>query len=190
MAADPNPNAPPPAAAAPLAGPGGRQRLPWRSELLLALLPTATVLLLLWLLKLFSNQQLLFASLASSAFLVYLDPGHRTNSIRTVALSQLGAAAIGAALHAWLGPGYVSVALALVLTIGLMVTANAMHPPAVGTALNFAFRAGSGENSLELFGLAVGLVLLLVLLQRASARLLGRLTYAARPPGRGGERSV
>ena len=82
---------------------------------------------------------------------------------------------LGTALHAWLGPGYAAAALALVLTTGLMVTADAMHPPAVGTALSFAFRAGSGEGSLKLFGLAVGLVLVLVLLQRASARLLVRL---------------
>ncbi|OGX89147.1 hypothetical protein BEN49_09645 [Hymenobacter coccineus] len=154
---------------------GGRPRLARRAELLLALLPTATVLLLLWLLKLLSNQQLLFASLASSAFLIYLDPGHRTNSVRTLAISQLGAAVLGTAMHAWLGPGYAAAAGALVLTIGLMVATNAMHPPAVATALNFAFRAGAGEGNLLLFGLAVGLVAVLVLLQRGSAWLLARV---------------
>ncbi len=62
----------PPTPATPL----GRPRLGGQREVLLALLPTLTVLGLLWLLKLLSNQQLLFASLASSCFLIYLDPGH------------------------------------------------------------------------------------------------------------------
>ena len=162
---------PPPAPAAPLS----RPRLTLRREAVLALLPTATVLLLLFLLKLLSNQQLLFASLASSCFLIYLDPAHPANSARTLALSQLGAAGLGYGCHAWLGPGYASAALALGGIITLMLLANAMHPPAVGTALNFAFHAGTGEGSLWLFGLAVGLVLVLLAVQRTSAWVLGRL---------------
>ena len=159
-----------------------RSRLTYKAELLLALLPTLTVLVMLWLLELLSNQRLLFASLASSAFLIYLDPTHRTNSTRTLVLSQMGAAFIGYGLHALLGPGYAGAALAMVVTIGLMVSLNAMHPPAVGTALSFAFRAGQGEGNLLLFGLAVGLVVVLVLLQRGSVYLLGRLTPASPQP--------
>jgi CBS-domain-containing membrane protein len=162
----------PPTPATPL----GRPRLGWQREVLLALLPTLTVLGLLWLLKLLSNQQLLFASLASSCFLIYLDPGHPANSARTLVVSQLAAAVLGYGLHAWLGAGYPSAALALVGIIGLMITTNTMHPPAVGTALNFAFRAGRGEGSLALFGLAVGLVLVLLAVQRGSAYLLRRFT--------------
>ncbi len=166
------PPSPPPKAAAPLtAGP----RLTRRGEALLAVLPTATVLALLALLRLFSHQQVLFASLASSAFLIYLDPGHRTNSTRTLVLSQLGAAVLGYGCHALLGPGYAAAALALVLTIAGMLLLDALHPPAVGTALNFAFRAGTGEGNLLLFALAVGLVVVLLGLQRSSAWLLARL---------------
>jgi CBS-domain-containing membrane protein len=161
--------------------PARQPRLPRRAELLLALLPTATVLLMLWLLEMLSNQRLLFASLASSAFLIYLDPSHRTNSARTLAFSQFGAASIGFGLHALLGPGYVGAALSMVLTIGLMIALDAMHPPAVATALNFAFRAGSGEGNLLLFGLAVGLVVVLVVLQRGSTYLLSRLSKASVP---------
>jgi len=156
--------------------PLGRPRLGWRREVLLALLPTLTVLGLLWLLKLLSNQQLLFASLASSCFLIYLDPSHPANSARTLVVSQLGAAVLGYGLHAWLGPGYLSAALALVSIIGLMILTDTMHPPAVATSLNFAFRAGSGEGSLLLFGLAVGLVLVLLAVQRGSAYLVRRFT--------------
>ena len=71
--------------------------------------------------------------------------------------------------------------LALVAIIGLMVLTDSMHPPAVATALNFAFRAGSGEGSLLLFGLAVGLVLVLVAMQRGSAYLIGRLVRTHPP---------
>lgn len=136
---------------------------------------------MLWLLELLSNQRLLFASLASSCFLIYLDPGHRTNSGRTLLVSQLGAAGLGFAAHALLGPGYVGAALALVAIIGLMVLTDCMHPPAVATALNFAFRAGSGEGNLLLFGLAVGLVLVLVAVQRGSAYLIGWLARTSTP---------
>jgi CBS-domain-containing membrane protein len=165
----------PPTPAAPLS----RPRLGWRREILLALLPTATVLVLLWLLKLLSNQQLLFASLASSCFLIYLDPGHPANSARTLLVSQLSAAVLGFGFHAWLGPGYLSAALALVSVIGVMILTNTMHPPAVATALNFAFRAGTGEGNLALFGLAVGLVLVLLAVQRGSAYLVRRFTPVA-----------
>ena len=149
-----------------------------RQKMLLAVLPTTTVLVLLWLLRFFSNQQLLFASLASSAFLIYLDPLHRANSARTLLVSQLSAAAIGYSCHALLGPGYLSAALALLFTIGLMLSADAMHPPAVATALNFAFRAGAGEGNLLLFALAVGLVVVLLAVQRGTAWLLGRFRQA------------
>lgn len=91
-------------------------------------------------------------------------------------VSQLGAATLGYGLHAWLGPGYLSAALALVGIIGLMITANTVHPPAVGTILNFAFRAGSSEDTRALFGLAVGLVLVLLAVLRRAAYLLRRVT--------------
>lgn len=58
-----------------------------RVQLLLVLLPIATGLLMLWLLKPLSNQLRLFASLASSCFQIYLDPRHRTNSVRIMAIS-------------------------------------------------------------------------------------------------------
>jgi CBS-domain-containing membrane protein len=158
--------------------PLGRPRLAGRREVLLALLPTITVLGLLWLLKALSNQQLLFASLASSCFLIYLDPSHPANSARTLVISQLSAAVLGYGMHAWLGPGYLSAALALVGIIAVMIMTNTMHPPAVSTALNFAFRAGAGEGNLALFGLAVGLVLVLLAVQRGSAYLVRRFTAA------------
>ena len=55
--------------------PGGaqpvRKRLTLRDEFVLALLPTATVLLVFLMVESFVRQRFLFASLAASAFLVF-----------------------------------------------------------------------------------------------------------------------
>ncbi|MBW3635176.1 MAG: HPP family protein [Armatimonadetes bacterium] len=154
-----------------------RARLNWKGELMLALAPTITILLVLALVENFSHQRLLFASLASSAFLIYLDPQHGTNSVRTLVLSQSAAAILGFAAFSLLGAGYGAAALSIVGIIVLMIVCDAVHPPAVSTALSFAFRA-SNENNLLLFALALGCVVLLVVLQRASVWLLARLMGA------------
>ena len=100
-----------------------------------------------------SRQRLLFASLASSAFLIYLDPQHGTNLVRTLVLAQLMAALLGWSIYSLSGPGYFSGGIAMVLTILLMIVFDAVHPPAVSTSLSFALRAGN-EKDLVLFGLA------------------------------------
>jgi hypothetical protein len=68
------------------------RRMRLKDELLLALLPTAAVLLTLALVESLGGQHLLCATLASSAFLIYLDPEHETNAVRTLVLSQMMAA--------------------------------------------------------------------------------------------------
>ena len=150
-----------------------RRGLDLKGELALAFLPTLTVLAVLALVESFSNQRLLFASLASSAFLIYLDPQHGTNSVRTLLIAQSSAALLGAASFALLGPGYFSAAAAMVLVIVLMIVCDAVHPPAVSTALGFAFRAGN-ENNLVLFGFALSLIVVLVALEHVSLWLLAR----------------
>ncbi len=150
-----------------------RRRMSLKGEFALALMPTATIIAVLVLVEIFSRQRLLFASLASSAFLIYLDPQHSTNSVRTLALSQIGAAIIGFAAFSIFGEGYLAASAAMLATITLMILADAMHPPAVSTALGFAFRANS-ENNLVLFALAVGLIVVLVILQNSSVWLLKR----------------
>ena len=119
-----------------------RRRLGLKGEFALALLPTLTVLVVLALVEALSQQRLLFASLASSAFLIYLDPEHGMNEARTLVVSQLLAAAIGAAGYMLLGSGYASAGTAMVLTIALMILLDTVHPPAVATAMSFALRAG------------------------------------------------
>lgn len=154
-----------------------RKRLHLKGELMLAALPTATVLLVLLLVEALSEQRLLFASLASSAFLIYLDPQHGMNSVRSLVLAQMGAALLGVGTFFLLGPGYDAAAAAMVLTILLMILADAVHPPAVSTALSFALRAGDESNVL-LFGLAVGITAVLVLMERVALWMLAR--YAGR----------
>lgn len=150
-----------------------RRRLGVKAELTLALLPTLTVLLVLALVEVLSSQRLLFASLASSAFLIYLDPQHGMNSVRTLVVSQMSAAAVGLVFFLLLGPGYDAAGISMVLTIVLMIVLDAVHPPAVSTSLSFALRAGD-ESNLVLFGLAVGITALLVVLERAALWMLAR----------------
>lgn len=142
-----------------------RRRLNLKGEFSLALAPTTIVLGVLALVEVLSRQRLLFASLASSAFLIYLDPQHGTNSIRVLTLSQMMAALIGFLTYLILGPGYLSGGTAMVVTIVLMILLDVVHPPAVSTSLSFALRAGN-ENNLVLFGLAVGITAVLVLMER------------------------
>ncbi len=153
--------------------PPTRRRLGLKQELLLALMPTATILLVLAFVEALTQQRLLFASLASSAFLIYLDPDSRVNSVRTLVLAQTGAATLGLATFWLFGPGYAAAGTAMVLAIALMVTFNIMHPPAVATALSFGLRAGDQSN-LMLFAMAVGITAVLLLLQRAAVWLAKR----------------
>ncbi|HEY9738050.1 MAG TPA: HPP family protein [Trichocoleus sp.] len=157
-----------------------RRRLTLKGEFALAMAPTAVVLGVLALVEALSQQRLLFASLASSAFLIYLDPQHGTNSVRTLLVAQLLAAGLGFATFMLLGSGYLSGGTAMVLTIVLMILLDVVHPPAVATSLSFALRA-ENANNLVLFGLAVGITATLVLLEKLSLWVLARHVGQQRP---------
>ena len=122
-------------------------------------------------LEAFTKQRLLFSSLASSAFLIYLDPKHQTNQIRTLALAQTSAALIGFAIFAVIGTGYTAAALSMIIAITVMIVTKSMHPPAVSTALIFAFRQEATSNLL-LFMFSLALLLILIVLQRLSLWLV------------------
>ncbi len=62
----------------------------------------------------------------------------------------------------------------MLVTIVLMILLDAVHPPAVSTALGFALQAGSPGN-VFLFVLALGVTAVLASLQRAAVWLLARL---------------
>lgn len=155
----------------------GRRRLSLKGEFALALLPTLTVLAVFGLIEILSNQRLLFASLASSAFLIYLDPQHGTNRIKTLTIAQLMAAGFGfltfemVPYHLYLSGG-----IAMVATITGMILFDAVHPPAVSTSLAFAFHSESAGN-LTVFALAVGVTAVLVLLQRSAVWVLAKYAW-------------
>ena len=153
------------------AAPIDRRPFTFGEEVVLALLPTATVLAVLSLVEALAEQRILFASLASSAFLIYADPGHTINRVRTLVLAHGAAATIGAVIDYFLGTGYGPAALSMSLTILLTLALRAVHPPAIGTALTFAFRPGNADKW-GLFMAAVGIIAVLAVLQPITARIL------------------
>lgn len=150
-----------------------RNKLGLKGEFFLAAAPTATILLVLAFVEVLSRQRLLFASLASSAFLIYLEPQHGTNTVRTLIISQSMAAILGWVVYSIFDSGFLSGGIAMILTILLMIVLDAVHPPAVSTSLSFALKAGN-ENNLVLFGLAVGMTAALVGLERSALWILAR----------------
>jgi CBS-domain-containing membrane protein len=152
-----------------------RRKLSLKDELLLLLLPTVTVLAVLALIESLAQQRLLFGSLASSAFLIYLDPEHATNTVRTLIVAHVIAAGAGLTTYLGFGPGYLAAGSAMVITVFVMLLLDAIHPPAIASSLTFAFRAGA-EETIILFGLALSLIVVLVIIQRFTVRLLARFT--------------
>lgn len=149
------------------------RRFDLKTELVLVTLPTSIIVAVLFLLKAFSKQELLFASLASSAFLIYLDPKHPTNSLRTLLIAQTAAAIVGYLVYLLAGPGYLSAALSMIAIVLLMIFTKTMHPPAVASALTFAFQDNK-PDTLALFLFALLLLVLLIILQRTSLWLIRR----------------
>jgi len=150
--------------------PGGvwwrRGRLP--RELALAVLPTLIVLGTTFLVEELRQQRVLFASLASSAFLIYRAPDHPMNGVRVMVSAHLAGVALGVGAAALLGPGYLAGATAMVTTIVALVLLNTVHPPAISTALGFAFFERK-EQAVGLFLVALAMVVALVVAQRAAS---------------------
>ena len=148
-----------------------------RDALLLALLPTATVLPMVALIEEFGGHHLLCASLASSAFLIYVDPRNEMNGAAALVVSQMTAAGVGWLMWRLLGGGYAAAASAIPLVILLMILLKAvyppvaLHPPAVSTALAFALRLDP-SGSFVVFAMSVGITALLVVLQQAVSWLI------------------
>ena len=101
------------------------------------------------------------------------------NQVRTLVIAQSVAAAIGLVSLTVSGPGYLAAGVALVSAILVMVVLDAVHPPAVGTALSFAFRP-SQEDSIVLFELALMMIAGLAVVAAATARLYRHLLRRSR----------
>lgn len=148
-------------------------KLTLRARVLLAVMPVLLVMAMLFLLERFGRERILFSSLAASAFLIYLDPRHPTNSVRTLVIAQSSAAIIGYLVYVLIGTGYWAAAISMVIEVILMILCKAMHPPAVATALVFAFQE-TKPNALLLFLLSLLLLVFLIGLQRTSIWLIKR----------------
>jgi CBS-domain-containing membrane protein len=142
-------------------------RLSVREQFGLAIMPTVVVLLMVGCVQALRNQPLIFTSLASSAFLVYLDPEHPTNRVRTFLVAQGSAALLGFGSVSLLGTGFLAPGVALVLTVVLIISLDAMHPPAMSTALSFACHTNS-LKMLAIFGITMVVIASLVALQKAA----------------------
>ncbi len=151
-----------------------RNRFSLKQELMMAVMPTLTVICVFLLVGAFSRQRLLFASLSSSAFLIYVDPEHGMNRVFTLTFSQMLAATLGLFAYLAFGPGYLSGGVAMITAITLMILFDVVHPPAVSTSLSFAFRTGEVDNY-NLFGMAVAMIAVLVILEQAALRIMFRV---------------
>lgn len=145
----------------------GKRRGGLKGELALAIPPTVVVLAVLFLLENVTRQRLLFASLAASAFLIYYDPMSRMNTASVMVAAQLIGFLIGIGAAAVFGAGYLAAAICMPVTIIILILMDIVHPPAVSTALAFAF-SGSMDRVIFLFVAAVVLIVVLVLLQRTA----------------------
>jgi CBS-domain-containing membrane protein len=158
----------------------GARNLGLWAELALAVPPAVTVLAAIYLVEALRVERVLFASLASSAFLIYRDPAHPMNGVRVMVPAHLAAVACGVGTAWLLGPGYAAGATAMIATGAAIVLLRAVHPPAVSTALGFAFYAQQ-RQAVGVFLLALALLAALVALQRVMGWLFGRLSGRARP---------
>ncbi|MDQ2744451.1 MAG: HPP family protein, partial [Chloroflexota bacterium] len=105
--------------------PGRRGGL-W-GELALAVPPTLLVLIVILSVESVARQRLLFASLASSAFLIYYVPLERMNGVRVMVLAQGIACCAGVIAALLLGEGYSAGACAMVATILLLIAFDIVH---------------------------------------------------------------
>ena len=143
----------------------GRGRFSLKGEIALATLPTFTVLVVMVLIENFARQRLLFASLASSSFLIYRDPQNQMNSLYSLLVSQTSGAVLGLASYLLFGAGYGAAGFAMVTTVFIMIVFDAIHPPAVSTAISFGFSAPNSDIFL-LFLLALIMVAVLVVMEQ------------------------
>ena len=132
-----------------------------KHDLAMALLPTLTVLIVLGVLEAFSRQRLLFASLASSAFLIYLAPAGKANAGRTLVGAQLGALVVEVGAREVLGAGYPAAALAMIAVIvrkpsasrqSSKSTSTSAHPQDLNPGASGTIRAPRAGHELRAQG--------------------------------------
>jgi len=124
-------------------------RLHWKNYVLQSAMATLVLLLALWVMK--ANQMILVASLGATAFIVFALPNSRTAQPRNVVGGHVVGLLCGALCNmlTTAGSPYVIVAYAVAVGISmfLMVMFDLEHPPAAGTALGIAI-LGAGEGAI------------------------------------------
>jgi CBS-domain-containing membrane protein len=148
------------------------------AELLLAFVPTGFVIGIFVGISHFGRQPVLFISLATSAFRIYLDPRGLMNQARVFLPAHLIGLSLGLLSSLLFRDPYVSGAIAMGLTIFLMVLLRIMFEPAIATSLIFAFRL-YGERDVILFLFGVAMLAVLILIQRATSYLVHRVSGEA-----------
>lgn len=144
-----------------------------KSRLLLSLFPIAIVFVLLGI-EILVRQHMLFTSLVSSIFLIYLLPDDPMNDSLTIVISQALAALIGYAGYWLLGNSYLSACLSILMITLLLVLIGRLHPPAIATSMIFQYRTHS-ESDLVLFGLLLVLIVVLFLAKKLFSYLQRKL---------------
>ncbi len=160
---------------------GRRRRRTIRNDLILAALPALTIVGALAFFDALVKQRLLFSSLAASAFLVWVEPRHPMNAVRTVLLSQLVAALDGALAFTLFGNGLAASGAATAMTAMAMIALDAVHPPAISTTFGFAMRAGRTPVGI-LFALVAVVTGLIIVLHQAAEFILNRIDGRSSPP--------
>jgi CBS-domain-containing membrane protein len=135
------------------------------ADLAMAVPPTAIVLVAFFGTQLLTSHPILFASLASSAFLIYRLPHHYMNRVRVMVAAQTVGWLFGLGSSAVFGSGYTAAALAMIGTIVVLISFRIVHPPAVSTALGFSL-FGPNASTVESFLVALTIVASLAILQR------------------------
>lgn len=121
----------------------------------------------------------LIAPMGATAVLVFEVPASPFSRPWPVLAGHIVSAAIGYALHLWLGADAVSIALAVGLSIAAMSLGRCLHPPAGGTALLMA--VGSPAIERTGWGFLAAPIALNVLLLLALALVYHRLTGHSYP---------
>ena len=96
------------------------------------------------------------------------------NSMRVMVTAQVIAVVVGIVAARVITIGYMAAGAAMVITTLALICFDVVHPPAISTALGFAFLPQQ-DRAVGIFLLALGLLVMLVALQRVALWTLRRL---------------
>ena len=117
----------------------------WKNYIIQSTLATLVLLLALWVMS--AQQMVLIASLGATSFIVFALPNAVTARARNVIGGHLVGLACGSLCHLLAVPGSPTVIVAYAVAVGismfLMVVLDVEHPPAAGTALGVAILGAS-----------------------------------------------